>query len=282
MKKVIRIVFIFMILIVSISSISLMADVFGGGNDVPKREPTVNNTPGDWIEDPIEPEEPAIPDIQLPAEATSTLSYEEVAYHKLGKDPYCYLALDANYITYSGPSNYIFEGNSNAFVSIALIDPCPGNEIYTNGIDMKTYSYVKVEFDILNDKYNVDERSLLGCTIYPIGRYDTDKYTINREQWLDVKTGINTGTFEVQDRKEYRSFSAESHHVEYVIEINSDDTSMSRMQIFINDQLVFDNYGQELYTADIEYLSEIRLTCFESFSDDSSIGLANLEISVYE
>ena len=263
---------------ICLSSISLMAEMFGGGDDVPKREPTVNNTPGDWLE----PEEPAIPDIQLPAEATSTLSYEEVVYHNLGKDPYGYLTLDGNYITYSGPSNYIFEGNSNAFVSIALIDPCPGNEIYTNGIDMKTYSYVKVEFDILNDKYNVDERSLLGCTIYPIGRYDTDKYTINREQWLDVKTGINTGTFEVQDRKEYRSFSAESHHVEYVIEINSDDTSMSRMQIFINDQLVFDNYGQELYTADIEYLSEIRLTCFESFSDDSSIGLANLEISVYE
>ncbi len=281
MKRFLRIVFILLIVIVSISATASISNLFVS-DDVPDREPTADNIVKDPSEDPVEPEEPLIPDIQLPSEATSTLSYEEVAYHMLAKDPNSYLTLDGNYIAYSGPSSYSFNDESNAFVSVALIDPCSGSEIYTNGIDMNVYSYVKLEFDILNDKYNADEKSVLGCTIYPIGRYNTDAYNINRDQWLDVKTGINTGTFEIQDRLEYRSYSAETHHVEYVMEINSDDTSMSRMQIFINGELVFDNYGQELYTADIEYLSEIRLTYFESFSKNSSIGLANLKISVYE
>ena len=270
MKKVIRIVFIFMILIVSISSISLMADVFGGGDDVPKREPTVNNTPGDSPE-------PVIPGIQLPAEATSTRFYEEVTYHKLSKDPNSYLTLDGNYIVYNGPSNYIFEDESNAFVSIALIDPCLDSEIYTNGIDMKTYRYVKLEFDVLKS----DDKSILGCSIYPIGRYNTDKYIVNRDQWIDIKSGINTGTFDISDSSG-NTFAADTHHLEYLMEIDTDDTSKSRMQIFIDERLVFDNYGQELYTADIEYLSEIRLTYFESASPNSSIGIGNLEISVYE
>ena len=281
MKKLFKIICGILMIAICLSSISLMGDVFGDRDDVPDREPTVDNTPEDTPEDPVEPEEPAIPNIQLPAEATSTLSYEEVTYHKLSKDPNSYLTLDGNFISYSGPSNYNFVDESNAFVSIALIDPCSGSEIYTNGIDMKTYSYVKLEFDILNDKYNVDERSVLGCTIYPIGRYNTDQYLINRDQWIDVKSSINTGTYDISDSSE-NIFTADTHHVEYVMEINTDDTSMSRMQIFINGELVFDNYGQELYTADIEYLSEIRLTYFESVSDNSSIGIGNLEISVYE
>ena len=278
-----------MILVFALSSVAMIGGLFSNDDaaNTVIRKPNLENgdiivVPGeDSPEDPVEPEEPAIPDIQLPAEATSTLAYEEVEFHNKSNDSNNYLTIDDNYVVYNGPADYDFTTEDNSYVSIALIDPCERSEIYYNGIDLSKYSYIHIGFTVNNDKYTPEESSILGCSIYPVCRYDTSSYAVNTDYFLRVVSSMNEENFDIESSGGIQSGTT-SQTVDYVFEINKEDTSMSRLQVFLNGICVFDNYGEELYKVDPVYLSEIRLWKFNSKSSESSIGFSNLEISVYE
>ncbi len=269
MKKTFKIVVILMVIVLSVSSLSLMIDVFSGRSDSD-------------IENPIIPSDTFVADIKLPSSPDYESFYDDVPIVYEGTDDkdLGYLSVVDNYIYYDGVSKFSFSDNSlRPYATVYLYDPSRLG--YEEPIDMRSYSYLKVEFDILYDNIDQQNKCLLGCVIYPMIR--GNGYMANpsvHSVFIHNDKTVEDVKVHVGNKKVY--YYSNPLHVEYIIEIDKDNLKNSRMQTFIDGELASDNYGSSLFTKDVYNLTELRITNFNSESSESSVGFDNLRISYYK
>ena len=278
MKRITNTFLIFMICVFALSSVAMIGALFSNDDAANTVIRKPNITDGDF--DPI-----VLPDFGSTILKTSDITFHE---DKISKDNEGYLSLNGEYIVYNGEAEYDYYSvdKESPFVQIGLIDPLDASEIYTNGIAMANYSHIKVEFDILNDyKCYADISSMLGCSIYPVGRgiSATGVTTgVNKNSFINTNNANGDGKFGITAPTGF-SLEAEKIHVEYILEIDQDNPSNSRMQVLANDKLVFENpNGSALFSKPVDYLSEIRISFFNSTHELSAIGFDNLVVTVFE
>lgn len=280
MKQITKAILIFMILVFALSSVAMIGGLFSNDDAANTVIRKPNITDGDF--DPI-----VLPDYGSTILKTPNITFHE---NKINKDDVGYLSLKDGYIIYNGEAEYDYKsvnGDRVPYVQIALIDPLEATEIYSNGIAMANYSKIKVEFDILNDyKSYADLSSMLGCTIYPVARGIKSDGTIitgvNKNTYINTNNGHGDGKFGITAPTGI-SLEAKKIHVEYVLDIDQENPSNSKMQVIANDTLVFENAdGSALFSNPVDFLSEIRISFFNSQNELSAIGFNNLVVTVFE
>ena len=137
---------------------------------------------------------------------------------------------------------------------------------------MTDYGYVKVEFDV----YNYLKTPGVECSFYLMGRGDGS--------WRLQGTKMHISGFEDSSKLKLTSgggktFEGESFHVEYLIQVDKSRPSNSRIQAFVNGELV--DSSSYLHSTYVTRLAEVRFINLyaKALDTPSSIGVGNLLIT---
>lgn len=174
-----------------------------------------------------------------------------------------------NFSTYS-----LIEGSTTDKTSYFSLN-FSGSGSHRLGFNLADYGYYKVEFDIAQlEGYNPT-----NCSMYLIARSQSNQgdklrpsqFTIAYDE-RDGKMQLTYGDHTVKD---------DSFHIEYVIEANPLDFNMSRIQFFVNGNLIPENEYNEIvnFRYDLYYFSELRLWQFGE--SDGKLIIKDLQITGY-
>ena len=144
MKKIIKIVFVFMVLIVSISSISLMADVFDNGETNRKPNSSSNNSSG-----------------AINTE-TVLINNNDTAFSAISNNENGAYFIDGKYLVYSGE----LDSNGTEYISVPIASEKKG---YIDGIAISDFKKIVIEFDLINEYEYSSENSNENIYCKPLG-----------------------------------------------------------------------------------------------------------------
>ena len=145
---------------------------------------------------------------------------------------------------------------------------------YVDGINLEDHSQVKIELGMNNDDYS----HVLGCGFYIVGRAEdaTGIKSVTSEVYVDAASGVSDISLRVGEE----TYTATSHKIVYLIDVNKEATEASRLRVYIDDELSVDS--NELFTKPVAQLTELRFTYFNSATETADLGLTGLTVTVYE
>ena len=145
---------------------------------------------------------------------------------------------------------------------------------YVDGINLEDYSQVKIELGMNNDAYS----HVLGCNFYIVGRAEDATGVKSTTSVINVAAA--SGVSDISLRVGEETYTATSHKIVYLIDVNKEATEASRLRVYIDDVLSVDS--NELFTKPVAQLTELRFTYFNSVTEIADLGLTGLTVTVYE
>ena len=145
------------------------------------------------------------------------------------------------------------------------------------------YDFIEIKFDVFNDE-SFDLMNALKCQYHFIGLKDASTTGIvvdcsksfiklNPEDSLEFQISNNFN-------KTFTDFGA-AFTVRYVFAIDREDTTASRMQMYVNDVLYVDTYGfnEPIFSEDMCYLHYMRFNRIGPYS--GQLMVSNLVVKGY-
>lgn len=265
--KILKYVAIVMSVVLSISTLSLFADVFGGGSR-------------------------ANSDLSIPAYTDMGITGESVdiwtaATRSLYNDSDTVLVLDPFNADSNGLFSYYngvisfsdlksYGVANNTYTSMWFTD----GELYNSGIPIAEYDRIDIEYDL----YKVSGKNILPCLIYMHGRGDGatgQKARCSTVRVQESYSGSDTFSIVFDDGA---SYTGNSFRIRYSVYVNKSDINDSTLSVYVNDTFVTNtvHMGLSLFGESRSLLSDVRLDHFAPTGTEAALGFANMTITVYE
>ena len=192
--------------------------------------------------------------------------------------PFCYNQDDLfdfreNHMVYSNPDGLSI---GSAYTTFLL---APEAVPFESGITLVDYSRVKIELNLMN----LESDDTLGCRFFLIGRTENSSPKLSAASEIYVLPSEDTEEMTIR-LSNGQELTSSTFKITYLIDVNRDVPELSRLQLYVGDILCIDTQTTEstLFTAqDIIYLTDIRFMNFSAVSENATLGINGMKVTVY-